>query len=94
MVSVVAVTLCREHHLLQTIVNALAAPQPHGRWIADCVALAESGPIDWDRLVRDAERLRIAPLVAEALDLLAQFLPHLPAEPRGLSGVCRWCANM
>lgn len=80
--AVEAVTLCREHHLLQTIVNALAAPQPHGRWIADCVALAESGPIDWDRLVRDAERLRIAPLVAEALDLLAQFLPHLPAEPR------------
>lgn len=80
--AVEAMTLSREHHLLQAVVNALASPEPHGRWIADCIALIGSGPIDWDRLVEDAERLRIAPLVAEALDLLAQFLPHLPAEPR------------
>lgn len=77
-----AATLGREHHLIQTVVNALAAPEPHGRWIADCIALVESGPMDWHRVVRDATRLRIAPLLAAALDLVADFLPDIPDDVR------------
>lgn len=75
-------TFTREHHLLQTIGNALASAEPHGRWMADAIALIEGGPMDWDTLVADAERMRIAPLVGVALELVAELVPAVPFDAR------------
>ncbi len=68
-----AVTLCPTDMLLHVIAHGLwAGSASTVRWVADArVVIADGAAIEWDRLVDQAARRRIAPLVADALRYLA-----------------------
>jgi hypothetical protein len=82
-------TACRATSREDTIVHAVAhaaRPQsdPSLRWAADVAALVESGaahPVDWDRVVAQSRRSRIALQMGQALDVLRQVADvAIPAE--------------
>ncbi|GEM_PF-3169618 len=71
-------TLRREHHLLHLVANALASREASGKWIADIIALVESGDMDWQLLERDSRALGIGPLVGVALEQVSSFTQAIP----------------
>jgi Uncharacterised nucleotidyltransferase len=75
----------REDTMLHAVAHA-ARPEtdPSLRWAADVAALVQSAPargIDWDRLVRQARRHRVALQMAQALDVVRRVADvPVPAE--------------
>ena len=62
--------LCPADELLLTILHGLRwAPRPVYRWVVDATMIARglSGPVDFDRLVKQARRRRVAPAVLAGL---------------------------
>ena len=78
-------TLCPTDHLLHLIAHGVwGGSASTVRWAADAAVVLRGGRIGWSRLVEQATRRRIAPLVADALaflrDELAQPIPHAPIQ--------------
>jgi GT2 family glycosyltransferase len=78
-----ALTLCPTDMLLHVIAHGLwAGSASTVRWVADArVVIGAGDAIDWPRLVDQATRRRIAPLVGDALRYLAEVVDApVPAQ--------------